>query len=455
MKYNIPIIGFTGPLGSGCTYIARGLEGVTNGKYHYFSLSHIIRKIIKEQDGNDNPSTEQLQNKGNELREKENSGYLAIELMDHLASRKDFDPDGLIIDSIKNEAEVIALKNWPNFFLFAVQADADIRRTRCVDGDRFKSNAEFELADKRDQLEQLDHGQQVKKCDYISDIIIYNNNQIPKYYKDGKDDYIRNIYRRYISLIESSVKGEKSLIKPDVHELCMTVAYSLSKMSSCLKRKVGSVIIENEVSKNTTDNPHHIIREIPFVISSGFNEVPLGLRACIYEPEHQKCYRDFLQESHAQGYKFCPDCGKPINFKVSCECGISYIGFVKSCKHCGKEIDSKYMCECGTHIFDTYLPGGKDSPGKLLDMCRALHAEEMALLRLAKIGGGSNENRILYTTTQPCNLCANKIVASGIKNVVYAEPYSMKESEEILIKGNVNRIRFQGVKSSAYFKLYR
>jgi len=88
-------------------------------------------------------------------------------------------------------------------------------------------------------------------------------------------------------------------------------------------------------------------------------------------------------------------------------------------------------------------------------MCRALHAEENALLNLTKNNLSSDINMVLYTTTQPCNLCANKIVSAGIKEVVFAEPYLMKESAEILSAGKVNLRRFEGVKSSAYFKLYQ
>jgi dCMP deaminase len=86
-------------------------------------------------------------------------------------------------------------------------------------------------------------------------------------------------------------------------------------------------------------------------------------------------------------------------------------------------------------------------------MCRALHAEEVALLNLVKNNIASSD-LILYTTTQPYNLCANKIVNSGIKTVVYSEPYTTKESEEIFIKGGVKTKRFEGIKSSAFFKLY-
>lgn len=94
------------------------------------------------------------------------------------------------------------------------------------------------------------------------------------------------------------------------------------------------------------------------------------------------------------------------------------------------------------------------SNGKLLDMCRALHAEENALLHLTKISGQNPNNLVLYTTTYPCNLCANKIVAAGIKNVVYADPYTMKEAEKILEAGGVKTVKFEGIKSSAFFRLY-
>ena len=86
-------------------------------------------------------------------------------------------------------------------------------------------------------------------------------------------------------------------------------------------------------------------------------------------------------------------------------------------------------------------------------MCRSLHAEELAIL--SKTGRYSNDNLVLYATTQPCNLCANKIVSAGIKKVVYAEPYTMKEAADTLKAGQVTLQRFQGIKSSAFFRLYR
>jgi deoxycytidylate deaminase len=259
-------------------------------------------------------------------------------------------------------------------------------------------------------------------------------------------------------LIEDVRNGEKSpenLLSTD--ELIMTIAYSLSKMSSCLKRKVGAVIINNH--KLTTGSEHNQTKltSMPFILSSGYNEVPLGSFKCIFNPEYQKCYRDYLKETYAIKLKHCPNCGKKINIKYKCSCCGKIIDkYLNKCEQCGKEIDIKTLCKkCNTEIFREYLPGSAKAPGKVLDMCRALHAEENALLNLPKINLFSEINMVLYTTTQPCNLCANKIVSAGIKEVVFAEPYLMKESAEILEAGNEKWRRFEGVKSSAYFKLYQ
>lgn len=64
--------------------------------------------------------------------------------------------------------------------------------------------------------------------------------------------------------------------------------------------------------------------------------------------------------------------------------------------------------------------------GAGLSTCLCLHAEENALLEAGRdrIAG---ENSILYCNTCPCLTCSIKIVQSGIKQVVYAQSYSMDE----------------------------
>jgi deoxycytidylate deaminase len=59
----------------------------------------------------------------------------------------------------------------------------------------------------------------------------------------------------------------------------------------------------------------------------------------------------------------------------------------------------------------------------LIEFSRAVHAEMDAILSVARSGGPSVYGASLYCTTFPCHNCARAIIASGIAQVVYIEPY--------------------------------
>lgn len=64
--------------------------------------------------------------------------------------------------------------------------------------------------------------------------------------------------------------------------------------------------------------------------------------------------------------------------------------------------------------------------GAALSTCLCLHAEENALLEAGR-ERTSGDLSILYCNTCPCLTCSIKIVQSGIRQVVYAQSYSMDE----------------------------
>jgi deoxycytidylate deaminase len=64
----------------------------------------------------------------------------------------------------------------------------------------------------------------------------------------------------------------------------------------------------------------------------------------------------------------------------------------------------------------------KSRVGGLLEFSRAVHAEMDALLAAARSGVSPVGGR-LYVTTFPCHYCARHIVASGVIEVQYIEPY--------------------------------
>ena len=452
------ILGFTGPIGSGCTYISEMIPEVTKKIYKYYRLSSVIRDMLKDEGYND-PSIEQLQNKGNELRKANGNGFLIRALLHKIDEEWTAEYYGIVIDGIKNEDEVNVLRQWPNFLLFSVQAERELRCSRLTKDGKMTKGAFWE-ADRRDEREEFAFGQQVKRCNYLSDVIIMNDKEIAAASKSERMDFVQGIYEKYIRLVENLRDGMVSPeVSPDISELCMTIAYALSKSSSCLKRKVGALIVDVDQVANGTEYSGTKHLEMPNIVSCGYNEVPLGSYKCVFHPEYQMCCRDYLQEQYAGKLKHCPNCGQKIELSDVCSnpaCKKEYTRFIKTCRGCGKEVESRYECpKCKTSVFDTYIPGSRESPGKLLDMCRALHAEEITLLNLGKHSRKSSDNLILYITTQPCNLCSNKIVAAGIKKVVFDEPYPMREALDILASGKVQLQRFQGIKSTAYFRLYR
>lgn len=90
---------------------------------------------------------------------------------------------------------------------------------------------------------------------------------------------------------------------------------------------------------------------------------------------------------------------------------------------------------------------------KMLDYCRALHAEESAIINMARLSVSADlSGATLYTTTYPCNLCANKIAQVGIKHIIYYEPYPQEEAKNILNKHNVKQIPFEGITFNGYFR---
>ena len=243
-------------------------------------------------------------------------------------------------------------------------------------------------------------------------------------------------------LIERLSQGDplpEKKAEPD--EALMTAAYVESKRSSCLKRKVGAVIASSNGD----------------IITAAHNDVPESAMPCIEDPRFGWCARDVIQQSIAQEYKKCPTCGADIIISDRCKrCGQVIEKFLKKCPGCNNDLDLDYVCPgCNTNVFAKFLPGTDAAKtGKLLDICRALHAEENAILNLSKTGIKIPKDAVLYSTTFPCNLCANKIITVGIKTVVYAEPYTTKEAMKLFEEKGITLRRFEGVKSRAYFRFY-
>ena len=65
-----------------------------------------------------------------------------------------------------------------------------------------------------------------------------------------------------------------------------------------------------------------------------------------------------------------------------------------------------------------------------------LHAEANAITKVAKSANAS-DGATLYVTTSPCIECAKLIIQSGIKKVVYCEPYRIDDGIRLLERAGI------------------
>lgn len=74
--------------------------------------------------------------------------------------------------------------------------------------------------------------------------------------------------------------------------------------------------------------------------------------------------------------------------------------------------------------------------GERHELCRGLHGEQNAFLQAA-LHGTSLKGASLYSTTQPCIICAKMIINAGIKEIVIKGDYPDKMSKDILREAKV------------------
>lgn len=391
------LIGLTGSFGSGCSELRKVLEAEFG--FGSVKLSDIVKEAARAR-GLNEKDRNTLQDVGNDLRKSEGRNYLAKEA---LKRAEQFGKELVVFDGIRNTGEISEFRNYSNFYLVVVDCSEESRWERLKD--RYDDDRkQFTRDDSRDKNEGIPHGQQVLRCVEEADILFINEEN----YKTSEriKAELKSRFRPYIDLITREKPRN-----PSLEETMMTVASTLALQSHCLKRRVGAVLCD----------PHG------YIVSAAYNEVPEGEREC--EKEYGICYRDQLKKEFTEEllskFDHCPKCTSA--FKINRK-DVDY-----NCPNCGNDLSN-------------LIP-----PYKALDKCRSLHAEETTILKAAQyqINGS-----ILYTTTFPCMQCAKRILQTGIKNIVYIDPYPEIESIFMLEKKEVKTKKFEGVRAQAYYKLF-
>jgi dCMP deaminase len=400
MKENIMsklIVGFTGSFGSGCTATAKYLEA-SHG-FKRISISENILLEIAKNKGLPFSAREEKQDAGNLIRKEFRDDYKNKLL--ELAQNKG---DKIVIECFRNPIEIDWLRDeYPHFYLISLFSNKNLRKTRK------KKEDGFDQADKRDVGEDDKLGQQVRKCVNQADIALNNS-----------DDWdIREKWEEYSNKLLMYLRLLKEPFRtPSEKEIIMHLAYSYSLRSLCIQRQVGAVI---------TDSNHRIL-------SFGYNATPKKSHSCL--KLHSQCFRSIQKRNSV---------AEQIN-----ESGkiLSRCPFCVELSESNSIDEESFICKkCGANLLEIF------SPGKELDYCRSLHAEENAILTNPFLGNGGYLK--IFSTTFPCMLCAKKIVNAGIKEVIFVEPYPAEMSYNTLKKNEVEIEIFEGVKSLSFNWIFR
>jgi len=146
--------------------------------------------------------------------------------------------------------------------------------------------------------------------------------------------------------------------RPTWDEYFMEMAKLISRRSTCMRRQVGAVIVQDR-----------------HLVASGYNGAPRGL-------------------------PHCEDLGGCLREKMG-------------------------------------IPSGERH-----ELCRALHAEQNAIIQAATTGL-SIEGATIYITHQPCIICAKMIINAGIRKIIVNEGYPDEMSVKILDEAGLKIVSLQ------------
>ena len=78
--------------------------------------------------------------------------------------------------------------------------------------------------------------------------------------------------------------------------------------------------------------------------------------------------------------------------------------------------------------------------GERHEICRAIHAEQNAIIQAATFGV-SLAGSTIYVTHHPCVLCSKMIINAGIKKVIYRDGYPDKLSVQMLKEAKMKVVK--------------
>lgn len=300
-----------------------------------------------------------------------------------------------VLRSLKHPHEVQTLRQvyGKGFFLISVYSPRDVRVSAMAEriskalyGASKGARAKAESIVERDEIEENTKlGQDVKDAFPLADLFVDGRNKTA----------LANQISRFVELLFGNV-----FHTPSRDEHGMYHARSAALRSADLNRQVGAAILRPEGD----------------LVVVGCNDVPKA-GGDLYWPEDAGDARDFQKGVDASADQRVQVLGELIErFKEH--------GLLSN--NAASEKTDKFVRELISGSKKFVLKG--TNVMNLLEFGRSVHAEMAALTSAARLGV-SVKGATLFCTTFPCHMCARHIVASGIKRVVYVEPYPKSKAK--------------------------
>jgi deoxycytidylate deaminase len=373
-------------------------------EHQVLKLSSYISKYDKEEYINHNGKTDiynTIKNKidgGNRLRTEYSNSILAeiaiseiyIDRIDAFINFDELPPvtaiktrrKCYIIDSIKNPEELHILRSVYReiFYFISIYSPLHERKENLLNKNLSKS--EIEQIINNDNFENDSSGQRVRDVFIEADFFVRASN-------NSLVDISKKV-ERYLHLIFDS-----EIITPSSGEIAMYQAKSAAGNSACMSRQVGAAITDQNGS----------------IISIGWNDVP-KYGGNLYRdgdfPDNRckvigHCHNDSTKDELTDDI-----ISKLLNDQLL---KTSLFKFENSDPDPEAVEHLKALIRKSTKLKD------------LIEFSRSVHAEMHAIIVGSQLSGSRMVNGKLFCTTYPCHNCARHIIAAGIKEIFYIEPY--------------------------------
>lgn len=410
---NEMIFGVVGPVGSGTSWVALALKVLLEAteesvQVQIIKASKVISTKLENTEHLDGLKAHDraslLQSAGDDLRAHDHAAVAKLLVKAVKQQRETWieeakNSDGAvalrpketpkrvyILDSLKHPAEEALLRSVYReaFCLIGVVCETSTRRQRLRDHKCREAGADqIEALMQRDEDEDLKHGQKVADTFHRADFFVDNT---PPRFIEGHVENKEWVVNEKLGRLLDILSGTK-IIRPQASESGMFHAEAAKLRSACLSRQVGAAI---------TDQAGN-------VIATGTNEVPMaggGVYGSNFAAESGRSVPDH-RCAVVNGY-----CS---NNRVQDEIMQEVINAIPALR---AEPDVKAL---KAQLKKTAL-------GRLLEFSRAVHAEMDALLSAARTGSSTVGAKV-FVTTFPCHYCARHLVAAGIDEVQFIEPY--------------------------------